>query len=213
MAVSSALWMTATSANPIGIQIAQQFGLEIGFGSWLVAASVPALTSILLLPRVVAWFYPPGVGATPEAPAAARKALAALGRLSRDERITAVAFVMMVSGWIFADRLGLNVTSIAFGGLGLLRRRRLSHPGRALPARVADDAVLPRRVPCRRHGVDPADHGVSGAGRQSTVRHSPPSAAPARFPRFEAGGMWMSVDDPPPSRLMAGLKGTAPFFG
>ena len=26
----------------------------------------------------------------------------------------------MVSGWIFSDRLGLNVTSIAFGGLGLL---------------------------------------------------------------------------------------------
>ena len=51
---------------------------------------------------------------------AARKALAELGRLSRDERITAVAFTLMVSGWIFADALGLNVTSIAFAGLGLL---------------------------------------------------------------------------------------------
>ena len=50
LAVSSALWMTATSANPIGIQVAQEFGLEIGFGKWLVAASVPALTAILLLP-------------------------------------------------------------------------------------------------------------------------------------------------------------------
>ncbi len=120
LAVSSALWMTATSANPIGIQIAKEFGLEIGFGSWLVAASVPALTAILLLPRVVARFFPPGVGETPEAPVAARKALAALGPLSRDERITAVAFVLMVSGWIFADKLGLNVTAVAFGGLGLL---------------------------------------------------------------------------------------------
>jgi DASS family divalent anion:Na+ symporter len=120
LAVSSALWMTATSANPIGIQIAKEFGLEIGFGSWLVAASVPALTAILLLPRMVAWFYPPGVGATPEAPPAARKALAALGRLSRDERITAVTFVLMVAGWIFADKLGLNVTAVAFGGLGVL---------------------------------------------------------------------------------------------
>jgi DASS family divalent anion:Na+ symporter len=120
LAVSSALWMTATSANPIGIQIAKEFGLEIGFGSWLVAASVPALTAILLLPRVVAWIFPPGVGATPDAPLAARKALAALGPLTRDEWITAVAFVLMVSGWIFADRLGLNVTAIAFAGLGLL---------------------------------------------------------------------------------------------
>ena len=51
---------------------------------------------------------------------AARKALAELGPLSRDEWITAVAFVLMVSGWVFADYLNLNVTSIAFAGLGLL---------------------------------------------------------------------------------------------
>ena len=120
LAVSSALWMTATSANPIGIQVVREFGMEIGFGKWLLVASVPALTAILLLPRVVARLFPPGVGATPDAPVAARKALAALGPLSRDERITAVAFLLMVSGWVFADQLGFNVTSIAFAGLGLL---------------------------------------------------------------------------------------------
>jgi DASS family divalent anion:Na+ symporter len=120
LAVSSALWMTATSANPIGIQVAQEFGLQINFGTWFIAASVPALTAILLLPWIIAKLYPPGVGDTPEAPTAARQALATLGPLSRDERITAVAFALMVSGWIFADALGLNVTSIAFAGLGLL---------------------------------------------------------------------------------------------
>jgi divalent anion:Na+ symporter, DASS family len=120
LAVSSALWMTATSTNPIGIQIAKDSGLEIGFGKWLLASCVPALIAILALPRVVARLFPPGVGETPEAPIAARKELAALGPLSRDEGITAIAFALMVSGWIFSDRLGLNVTSIAFGGLGLL---------------------------------------------------------------------------------------------
>ena len=120
LAVSSALWMTATSANPIGIQLAREFGVQIGFGKWIVASSVPALTAIVALPWLVARLFPPGVGETPEAPIAARKELAALGPLSRDERITAVAFALMVSGWIFADKLGLNVTSIAFLGLGLL---------------------------------------------------------------------------------------------
>ena len=120
LAVSSALWMTATSANPIGIQLVREYGIQIGFGKWLIASSVPALTAILALPWVIARLFPPGVGETPEAPVAARKALAALGPLSRDERITAVAFALMVSGWIFADKLGLNVTSIAFLGLGVL---------------------------------------------------------------------------------------------
>jgi DASS family divalent anion:Na+ symporter len=43
-----------------------------------------------------------------------------LGPLSRDEWITAIAFVLMVTGWVFADKLQLNVTSIAFAGLGML---------------------------------------------------------------------------------------------
>ena len=120
LAVSSALWMTATSANPIGLHIARDFGLDIGFGKWLLTASVPALAAILLLPLVVARLFPPGVSATPEAPAAAAKALAAMGAFTRDERITAIAFVVMVAGWIFADALKLNVTSIAFAGLGVL---------------------------------------------------------------------------------------------
>ena len=120
LAVSSALWMTATSANPIGIQVVRESGLEIGFGKWLIVASIPALTSILMLPWVVARLFPPGVGETPDAPVAARKTLAELGPLSRDEWITAIAFALMVSGWVLGDRLQLNVTSIAFGGLGLL---------------------------------------------------------------------------------------------
>jgi len=120
LAVSSALWMTATSANPIAIQVAREYGINIGFGKWLIASSVPALTTILVLPWLLARLFPPGVGSTPEAPAAARKALAKLGPLSREEWITAIAFVLMVTGWIFADTLQLNVTSIAFAGLGLL---------------------------------------------------------------------------------------------
>ena len=120
LAVSSALWMTATSANPIGIQVAQQFGVEIGFGKWLIMSSVPALIAILLLPRVIASIFPPGVGATPDAPVAARKELGTLGPLTRDEWITSGAFAFMVLSWVFADALHLNVTSVAFFGFGLL---------------------------------------------------------------------------------------------
>ncbi len=120
LAVSSALWMTATSANPIALQIVRESGLAVGFGKWLLVACVPALTAIVALPWLVARLFPPGVGETPQAPVAARAALAELGPLTRSERITAVTFVLMVAGWVFADRLRLDVTSIAFAGLGVL---------------------------------------------------------------------------------------------
>ncbi len=120
LAVSSALWMTATSGNPIGVQIAQKFGLEIGFGSWLLASCVPALVAIAILPLLLSKLFPPRIAKTAEAPAAARAELTAMGAMSRDEWITALAFVVMVAGWVFADRLKINVTSVAFMGFGVL---------------------------------------------------------------------------------------------
>jgi len=120
LAISSALWLTATSANPIGAQITAELGVTIGFGQWLIAASVPTLAAILLLPIVVRHLFPPGVSETPDAPRAARAALASMGSMSRAEIITAVAFAVMVTGWILAGSLRINVTAIAFAGLGVL---------------------------------------------------------------------------------------------
>lgn len=120
LAVSSALWLTATSVNPIGVQLAQKAGLEIGFASWLLASSVPALIAIGMLPLLVSKLFPPGVGATPEAPAAARKELAGMGTMSRDEWITTVTFALMVAGWVFGNALNLNGTAVAFMGFGVL---------------------------------------------------------------------------------------------
>jgi DASS family divalent anion:Na+ symporter len=120
LAISSALWLTATSVNPIGTQIAAQFGVVIGFGRWLTAASVPALVAIVLLPLVVRRLFPPGVRETPDAPRAARAALASMGSMTRDELITAAAFAVMVTGWILAGSLKINVTAVAFAGLGVL---------------------------------------------------------------------------------------------
>jgi DASS family divalent anion:Na+ symporter len=120
LAVSSALWMTATSCNPIAVQIVQKAGLEIDFGKWMLASAVPALIAIGLLPLIVAKVFAPGVGKTPAAPATARRELAGMGSMSRDEWITAVTFVLMVAGWIFGNRLNLNTTSVAFMGFGVL---------------------------------------------------------------------------------------------
>jgi len=120
LAISSALWLTATSVNPIGAQLAAQVGVDIGFGRWLIAASVPTLAAMLLLPIVVRFLFSPGVSETPDAPRAARAALAGMGSMTRDELITAVAFAVMVTGWVLAGALQLSVTAVAFGGLGVL---------------------------------------------------------------------------------------------
>jgi DASS family divalent anion:Na+ symporter len=120
LSLSSGLWLTAMAANPIGAEIAKPYGLHVTFGSWFVAASVPTLAAMALLPLVLYRLMRPEVAATPEAPAAARAALKALGPLARAERIVAVVFIVMVALWAMAATLKLDSTAIAFLGLGVL---------------------------------------------------------------------------------------------
>ena len=120
LSVSSALWLTAMAANPLGTEIARGHGVEIGFGRWLLAASVPTLCAIVLLPAILYRIIRPEVQATPDAPAAAKKALAALGPLTRQEWIVLIVFAVMVALWASAATFGLDSTAIAFLGLGAL---------------------------------------------------------------------------------------------
>jgi divalent anion:Na+ symporter, DASS family len=120
LSVSSALWLTATSGNPIAVSLAQQYGVKINFGSWMVASSIPVLSMIALLPLILYRVFPPGVTKTPEAPKAAREALRSMGKLTRDEWIVAVAFGFMVTGWVLAGTLNLSLAAVAFAGLGAL---------------------------------------------------------------------------------------------
>src|SRR5213595_3940219 len=80
LALSSALWLTATSGNPIAVSLADNYGVKINFGSWIVAASIPVLTMIALLPLILYKLFPPGVTKTPDAPKAARDALRTMRR-------------------------------------------------------------------------------------------------------------------------------------
>jgi divalent anion:Na+ symporter, DASS family len=120
LSVSSALWLTAMVANPLCAEVASGFGVEIGFGRWLVASVVPTICAMALLPVFLYWLIGPEVRKTPDAPGAARKALAALGPLTRQEWIVLIVFVVMVALWASAATIGLDSTAIAFLGFGVL---------------------------------------------------------------------------------------------
>ena len=129
LSLSSALWLTAMAGNPVGAAIARPFGVEINFGSWLLAASVPTLAAMILLPLVLYKLMAPEIKATPEAPAAARAALASLGPLTRPEKIVAAVFAGMVVAWGVAGTFGIDSTAVAFLGLGLMLVTSVLTPG------------------------------------------------------------------------------------
>jgi divalent anion:Na+ symporter, DASS family len=119
LSVSSALWLTAMAANPLGCEIARKVGVQIDFGTWLIASSVPTLAAMVALPLVLYRVIGPEVTSTPDAPRAARAALKRLGPLSAHEWIVAVTFVVMVVLWGAASALALDSTAVALLGLGV----------------------------------------------------------------------------------------------
>jgi len=119
LTLSSGLWLTAMAANPLGTEIARGYGVNIGFGRWLLASSVPTLLAMAVLPWILYRVIVPEVTATPDAPAAARKALAALGPLTRDEWIVTITFLVMVGLWASASTFGIDATAVAFLGLAV----------------------------------------------------------------------------------------------
>ena len=120
LALSSALWLTAMAANPLGAELAKNYGLNISFGSWWLCASVPTLLTMALLPLLLYKVVRPEITSTPEAPAEARRVLEKLGRPSRDEKIVTLTFMGMVVLWGSASALGIDSTAVAFLGLGVL---------------------------------------------------------------------------------------------
>ncbi len=120
LSISSALWLTAMAANPTGAAIAADYGVEITFFSWFVAALVPCMVAFVTIPYLLYRIFPPGVKDTPDAPREAAQKLEAMGPLSRQEWITALTFVGMVLCWAFSKQLGTENTAIAFLGLGIL---------------------------------------------------------------------------------------------
>jgi DASS family divalent anion:Na+ symporter len=129
LSLSSALWFTAMAGNPLGAELARHAGVQINFVSWLVASSVPTLAAMALLPWLLLRIMAPEVTSTPDAPAAARRALAALGPLSRNEWTVALTFVGMVALWGSASFLGIDSTAVALLGLGILLAAGALTPG------------------------------------------------------------------------------------
>jgi len=128
-----AMFMTAMAANPMIVDLAYTaIGVELTWGAWFMAALVPGLVGIAVIPYVIYKIYPPEIKETPQAPALAREKLKEMGALSRDEKWMLVVFVQLLVMWIVGPELAngwaswvpisfnIGATATAFTGLSVL---------------------------------------------------------------------------------------------
>lgn len=118
--LTSAMFLTATAGNPLIVSIAMGQNVEITWGTWAVACIVPGLASLIVLPLLLYFIYPPEMKDTPEAPKFAKAELKNLGALTSGEIIMLIVFAFLLGLWVFGDKYGIDATSAAMIGLSIL---------------------------------------------------------------------------------------------
>nr|PNR34715.1 hypothetical protein PHYPA_022613 [Physcomitrium patens] len=97
--ITSAMFLTAMAANPLSVNLATgAIGQTISWTDWAVAASVPGLVSLLVIPALLYVVYPPEVKSSPDAPKLAAENLEKMGPMSKNEKIMSVTLIATVVG-------------------------------------------------------------------------------------------------------------------
>ena len=119
--VTAAMFLTGQASNPQAAKAAlDHLHYQVTWVGWALAASVPGLCSLAIVPLVVFRVNPPQIRRTPEASEFAARELKAMGPMKRQEVITLAVFVAVCAGWVTSPLHGLEIAVIALLGAAAL---------------------------------------------------------------------------------------------
>ena len=127
--ITSAMFITATAPNPLVVNLISDLtnnDIHITWGQWALAALVPGLVALVVMPLIVYWLNTPEIKSTPSAPKLAKEKLAEMGPMDIAEKVVLGVFALMLIFWagvpamIFGAEYTTYTTSVAFLGLSIL---------------------------------------------------------------------------------------------
>ncbi|MGX5220830.1 DASS family sodium-coupled anion symporter [Pseudomonas segetis] len=127
--ITSAMFITATAPNPLIVSlIAKGTGshIEISWAMWALAALLPGLVAILLMPLILYVCFPPTLKQTPNATLFAKQKLEELGGFKGPEKIMLAVFALLLLLWagvpamVFGEAWKFDATTVALLGLSIL---------------------------------------------------------------------------------------------
>lgn len=118
--ITSAMFLTAMAANPMAQSMAKAAGIDITWTNWFMAALVPGILSIILIPLLLYFIYPPEEKHHPHAIQFAKDKLKEMGAMSAQEWIMVGVFIFMLFFWVFGSRWHIDPTTTALAGVCML---------------------------------------------------------------------------------------------
>ena len=117
----SAMFLTGMAANALIAEFARKIAhVELTWGNWALAASLPGLLTLALAPYVIYRLHPPEVRDTQAAREHAAEALAQMGPMSRREITLSFIFLAVMGGWVTSPWHGVNNTIVALAGVSAI---------------------------------------------------------------------------------------------
>ena len=118
--ITSGMFLTSMAGNPLIADIAKSVGVHISWGTWALAASVPGLVCLGIIPFFLYKVYPPEVKETPNAKAFAKKQLKEMGPVSLHEWTMIFSFVFLITLWVIGPFIAMKAVTAALIGLVIL---------------------------------------------------------------------------------------------
>ncbi|WP_413568390.1 anion permease [Bdellovibrio sp. HCB117] len=126
--ITSAMFITATAPNPlVTAGIRDVANIDVSWSDWAIAAIVPGLLALLIIPFALYKLYPPEIKETPNAAEYAKKKLQEMGPIKLEEWIMVGVFFLLLFIWAGVPKLisssplfDIDPTAGAFVGLSVL---------------------------------------------------------------------------------------------
>ena len=116
--IACAMFLTGQASNPLIAKFAKDTaGVDLSYPLWFVGGVVPGVLSLIVVPLVLYWLFPPEVKHTPAAARLASEELARLGKMNRGERIMLLVFAVIAGLWMTATWHKINYAVVAFAGV------------------------------------------------------------------------------------------------
>ncbi len=140
---ASAMFLTGMASNPLIAEFAWKIGhVDLTWGAWFNGAILPGMLSMILVPWVIWRLSRPEITDTEPARALARKELARMGPLTRDEKWLVAVMVCVMAGWVTSPWHGVSNTFVALAGLSAILLTRVLSWDDLLDERKAWDALV-----------------------------------------------------------------------
>ncbi|MEJ7273010.1 anion permease [Staphylococcus epidermidis] len=119
--ITSAMFLTAMAGNPIAQSLAEKTAhVQMTWMNWFVAAIIPGLISLIVVPFIIYKLYPPTVKETPNAKKWATEQLEKMGHMSIAEKVMVGIFIIALALWVLGSFINVDATLTAFIALALL---------------------------------------------------------------------------------------------